>query len=123
MALEERHHEVYTEKFVLSMLKNPSVIKLHCSFQDKHKLYFLMDFMTNGSLFDLLRREHSINLHLARHYSAEIVVALEALREAEIVHRDLKPGNLMLDESYHLKLIDFQTAKIMNPKFESRVAK
>lgn len=27
------------------------------------------------------------------------------------MHRDLKPENLMLDEKYHLKIIDFGDAK------------
>ena len=29
-----------------------------------------------------------------------------------VCHRDLKPSNLLLDENYHLKLVDFGTAKI-----------
>ena len=45
---------------------------------------------------------------------AEIIVALEYLRENEIVHRDLKPGNIVLDNSYHIKLIDFATCKVFN---------
>jgi serine/threonine protein kinase len=28
-----------------------------------------------------------------------------------IAHRDLKPSNLILDEKFHIKLVDFGTAK------------
>jgi 3-phosphoinositide dependent protein kinase-1 len=28
-----------------------------------------------------------------------------------VAHRDLKPSNLILDEKFHIKLVDFGTAK------------
>jgi serine/threonine protein kinase len=30
------------------------------------------------------------------------------------VHRDLKPGNILFDSEYHVKLVDFATAKPMS---------
>lgn len=44
--------------------------------------------------------------------TAEVVQILEGLHSLGIVHRDLKPENLMLDENFHLKIIDFGTADI-----------
>jgi 3-phosphoinositide dependent protein kinase-1 len=44
--------------------------------------------------------------------TAEIINILEHMHSKGISHRDLKPSNLLLDEEYHLKLIDFGTAKI-----------
>ena len=51
---------------------------------------------------------------LAKHFTAELVQALEYLRTKQVVHRDLKPGNIVLDRDYHLKLIDFATCKVLN---------
>ena len=51
-----------------------------------------------------------------RFYIAELILALEYMREQNIVHRDLKPANLLLDDSFHLKLADFGVAKKINPK-------
>jgi 3-phosphoinositide dependent protein kinase-1 len=53
----------------------------------------------------------------ARFIAAEIVKALADLRQNEVIHRDLKPGNIMLDQDYHVKLIDFATAKTLNSDF------
>jgi serine/threonine protein kinase len=50
-------------------------------------------------------------------------VALEYMRNSEIVHRDLKPGNILFDKIYHLKLIDFSTAKLMNQKLAAKIPK
>lgn len=64
-----------------------------------------------------------MNLKLSKHFAAELVVALEYMRNCEIVHRDMKPGNILLDKNYHLKLIDFSTSKLMNPKIATKIPK
>ena len=46
-----------------------------------------------------------------RFYSAEIVLFLEYLQSQKIVHRDLKPQNIMLNDKYHLQIIDFGTVR------------
>ena len=74
-----------------------------------------MEHVPNGSLFDFIKREKQLNLKLARHFAAELVLALEVLKSYQIVHRDLKPGNILLDKDYHIKLIDFATCKILDP--------
>ena len=43
----------------------------------------------------------------ARFYLSEMVMAVQDLHQLGYVHRDLKPGNFVLEQSGHLKLIDF----------------
>lgn len=110
--LEERQHEVHTEKIVLDHLRLcPSVVNLKSTFHDQMRLYFLLEYVPNGSLQELLKRETLLTLEIARYVTAEIIVALQELREYQIIHRDLKPGNILFDNEYHIKLIDFATAK------------
>ena len=40
-----------------------------------------------------------------------MVLTLEYLQKNKIAHRDIKPGNIMLDEEFYIKLIDFGEAK------------
>ena len=42
-----------------------------------------------------------------------MIVILEFLHKNGIAHRDFKPDNLMLTKDYHLKVIDFGTAKFV----------
>ena len=96
-------------------LNHPAIIKFHKSFRQINKLYFLLEHCPAGSLADFLNKQKTLNVPLARHFTAEIVTALEYLREKQIVHRDLKLGNIVLEKDFHLKLIDFGTAKVLDP--------
>jgi len=59
----------------------------------------------------VIRREGSLKIETAKFVAAEIINILEYMHSKGIAHRDLKPSNLMIDENYHLKLVDFGTAK------------
>jgi len=67
----------------------------------------------NGELFQLLRREGTLRLDQARFVAAEIINILEYMSLKGLAHRDLKPANLLLDENFHLKLVDFGTSKVI----------
>ena len=47
----------------------------------------------------------------AKFYIAQIVNVLAFLKQKGIVHRDLKPGNFLFNDTWHLLLADFGTAK------------
>ena len=49
----------------------------------------------------------------ARFYTAEVVLALEAIHRMGFIHRDVKPDNMLLDAHGHLKLADFGTCMKM----------
>jgi serine/threonine protein kinase len=66
----------------------------------------------NGSLDDLIKsNKPNLGEDLSRIYMAQLVNAIEYLQSKRIMHRDLKPGNIMLDENFNLKIIDFGDAK------------
>ena len=50
-----------------------------------------------------------------KHYTAQIVKALEFMHKLNIVHRDLKPGNILIDEKMSIKLADFGESKVLDP--------
>ena len=42
---------------------------------------------------------------------AQLINFIEYLQQENIMHRDLKPQNIMLDDNYNCKVIDFGDAK------------
>jgi len=107
---------------ILAELRHPGVIKLHQTFQDKLKLYFLVELAPNGELFTYMKNEGTIEYKEAQFLIAEIVNMLEYLQDNNISHRDIKPANLLFDSRMHLKLIDFGSGKFINSdeQYENR---
>ena len=104
-------HQIQRERILLARLHDDGIVKLHFTFQDDDSLYLALDYCPNGELFDQIRIQRKLDAPTARFYASEIILVLEALRQAGVVHRDLKPENLLLTSTGHLKLIDFGSAK------------
>ncbi len=101
---------VMREKKVLLMCRHPNIVRLHHTFRDKQTLYFMLELVSGGELFELIERMGKLDLPVARHFAAELVATLEYLHGKGVLHRDLKPENLLITSDFHLKLTDFGTA-------------
>ncbi len=102
---------INAERDILTKVRHPFIVTMHCSFQTKEKLFIIMDFLAGGELFLRLGREGIFLESTARFYIAEIVLALEHLHSLGIIHRDLKPENLLIGNDGHLCLTDFGLSK------------
>jgi len=107
---------INNEKNVLKGISHPFIVKLYRTFKDEHSLYFLLEFIPGGELFNYIRKAGRLPNQVARTYAAEIVLAFEHLHSKSIVYRDLKPENLLLDATGHIKLTDFGFAKAIKDR-------
>jgi len=94
-------------------LNHPNIIKLFSSFQDKMKLYFVLEYVSGGEFSDYLRIQGKLSKEQIVFFAAEIVNILEYLHNFGIAHRDMKPENLLLTPEGHIKCIDFGTARFL----------
>ena len=64
----------------------------------------------NGNLFDYIKVGGVLPQSIANAYSLQLIKLVSKLHRRGGCHRDLKPGNLVLDQAWDLKLIDFGMA-------------
>lgn len=96
-----------------SVNKHPFVVKLYYAFQDKEKLYLILEYGQGGELFHHLKAERMFSETRAAFYLAEMVLALSHLHDdLGVIYRDLKPENILLDAEGHLLLTDFGLSKV-----------
>nr|KAJ3418595.1 hypothetical protein HK105_008125 [Polyrhizophydium stewartii] len=104
-------NQVLSEKRLLEAVSHNFIVKLHCTFQSKGLLFFVLEYIAGGDLYHALQRAGMFTESEARFYAAEIVVVFEYLHARDIIYRDLKLENILLDSTGHIKLADFGFAK------------
>ncbi|XP_063757911.1 rho-associated protein kinase 2-like isoform X4 [Eleginops maclovinus] len=103
----------WEERHIMAFSNSPWVVQLFCAFQDDRHLYMVMEFMPGGDLVTLTMN-YDIPEKWAIFYTAEVVLALDAIHSMGFIHRDVKPDNMLLDQHGHLKLADFGTCMKMD---------
>ncbi|KAK7940146.1 hypothetical protein WMY93_003472 [Mugilogobius chulae] len=103
----------WEERHIMAFSNSPWIVELCCAFQDERHLYMVMEFMPGGDVVTLTMN-YDVPESWARFYTAELVMALDAIHTMGFIHRDVKPDNMLLDQSGHLKLADFGTCMKMD---------
>ncbi|XP_055088190.1 rho-associated protein kinase 2-like isoform X2 [Periophthalmus magnuspinnatus] len=103
----------WEERHIMAFSNSPWIVQLCCAFQDERHLYMVMEFMPGGDVVTLTMN-YDLPEAWARFYTAELVLALDAIHSMGFIHRDVKPDNMLLDQSGHLKLADFGTCMKMD---------
>ncbi|ORY49348.1 kinase-like protein [Rhizoclosmatium globosum] len=98
------------ERKLLEEAKSPFICNLRYAFQDDLHLLMVIDLNVGGDIAFHLKFGGAFTEDRAKFYFAEIVCGLSYLHSLKIVHRDLKPGNVLLSESGHASLSDFNLA-------------
>nr|KYP58477.1 Serine/threonine-protein kinase OXI1 [Cajanus cajan] len=103
---------------VLSRLSHPFLPSLLGSFEFQNLMGWALPYCPGGDLNVLRYRQtdHVFSPAVIRFYVAEILSALHHLHSIGIAYRDLKPENVLVQQSGHVTLTDFDLSRTLTPK-------
>jgi serine/threonine protein kinase len=107
---------VMNERRLLAMLRHPFMVNIQYAYQDREKLYLVMDLMPGGDLRYHISKQRRFSEPQTRFFIACILASLEYLHGNGVIHRDIKPENLVLDQGGYVHLTDFGIARVWQPE-------
>ena len=110
---------INNEKKFLSILQNPFLVNMICSFQDNDNLYLVMDLLLGGDMrFHINKRaiyNRKKDEKQLKFIAGCVLVGLNYIHENQIIHKDIKPENLVFDSRGYIHITDFGISKVFHP--------
>ncbi|XP_077237569.1 CBL-interacting serine/threonine-protein kinase 9-like [Tasmannia lanceolata] len=101
--MEQIKREISTMKLV----NHPNIVHLYEVMASKTKIFFVLEYVNGGELFNKIARHGKLREEEARKYFQQLINAVDYCHSKGVYHRDLKLENLLLDEDDNLKISDF----------------
>jgi serine/threonine protein kinase len=105
---------VLQEIEILQKLDHPNIVKYFGHFFEEEKLYIVLEYIEGGDLKSYLRKNKPpLSEEIVLSFFSQLVSGLSYAHSFKIIHRDLKPANILLTKDNQIKIIDFNSAKMV----------
>jgi beta-lactam-binding protein with PASTA domain/tRNA A-37 threonylcarbamoyl transferase component Bud32 len=102
-----------SEAQAVAALRHPHVMQVFDWGEDGDGPYLVLEYLSGGSLRDLLDRGHRLTPSQALLVALQAAQALDYAHRRGLVHRDIKPANLLFDDEGHVAIADFGLARAL----------
>ena len=92
-------------------LDHPNVVQVYDFREEDGMSYLVMEYIEGPSLQQLLHRRGRLDIATACEYARQAALGLQHAHEIGLVHRDVKPGNLVVDPTGTVKVLDLGLAR------------
>lgn len=94
-------------------LRDEHIVRVSDLFDENGTSYYVMDYIAGQSLAGLIQQRGALSEPEALKYILQLLQGLRVIHSVGMVHLDIKPGNVMIDKSGKVVLIDFGASKII----------
>jgi serine/threonine protein kinase/tetratricopeptide (TPR) repeat protein len=108
----ERRAFFEREAKAVAALSHPSIVTIHAVAETEGTIYFIME-LVKGKPLSKSIVPGGVSLDRFLEVAVPLADAVAAAHARGIIHRDLKPGNVMVDESGAVKVLDFGLARAL----------
>ena len=102
----------YTEAKVMVELDHPNIRQVYDYGDIDGRPTIVMEYLEGDDLKARMKRGQRFTDEELKRWWNQLVDALNYTHQNGIVHRDIKPGNIFVDKSGNIKLLDFGIAKV-----------
>ena len=111
--------EVSTKRFrrealSATSLSHPNIVDIYDVGEDDGYQYLVMEYIHGQTLKHFIQSNGPLTPEQAVPIMQQIVSAIAHAHHNGIIHRDIKPQNILMDESFQVKITDFGIAMALN---------
>jgi serine/threonine protein kinase len=104
----------YREARAVAALDHPNIVRAHDIDRDGQLHFLVMEYVDGSSLQEIIGKHGALDPVRAAHYMSQAALGLQHAHESGLVHRDIKPGNILVDRSGSVKLLDLGLARFFH---------
>ncbi|XP_039049150.1 serine/threonine-protein kinase STY46-like [Hibiscus syriacus] len=112
--LKENLLKEFTQEVdIMRKIQHKNVVQFIGACTSPPSLCIVTEFMSGGSIYDLLHKQKSgFKLPFLLKVAVDVSKGMSYLHQQSIMHRDLKAANLLMDENGVVKVSDFGVARV-----------
>lgn len=110
---KERFESIRQDMEILCKLDHPNIIKYY-DFAGNHKKFHVVTEYHPGKTLKQFRIDSPITLseRLVGKIAKQLLDAMSYCNEQKLSHRNLTPDNILIDDAFNVKIINFEQSKI-----------
>lgn len=113
----------YREARAVAALNHPNIVRAYDVGQEQNLHFLAMEYVDGVTLHELVSQRGPLEPLRAVHYLRQAAQGLQHAYEAGLVHRDIKPGNLLVDMTGTVKILDLGLARFYEDHTDQLSAK
>ena len=103
-------------------LVHSNIITVFDADQADGRIFMVMEYIKGDDLGEMLRKKGQLSVSEVVDYMLQAARGLKYAHDQGVIHRDIKPGNILVDSSGNVKIVDMGLAKLESKGDEESIS-